>query len=82
MYIPFVSEVCKAIVIASQILFCVLAAVKVIWNEEKCYKGLQKFFKLFFICKDEDAAKIIPFVQTMEAIGLVSWVVYFCQPKG
>lgn len=82
MYIPFISEVCKAAVIASQILFCILAAAKVVWNEEKCYKLVQKCFKLFIICNDDDAARIIPFVQTMEVVGLISWVIYLCQAKG
>lgn len=81
MYIPVVSETCRAVVIASQIIFVLLACAKVIWKEEQCYAGIRKAIKTMFMCDDGTTMRCIYTLRTIEAIGLVSWVIWLTQPK-
>lgn len=81
MYIPVISEISSIIVLISKVAFCVLAAVKVIWNEEDCYETIKNGLRCIIICSDEDAENLTKPVKTLEIIGLVSWVVWLCQFK-
>lgn len=82
MYIPCISECCSAIVTVSLVLFCAMAAVKLIFREQPTYTALHKAFKTAFMCKEESAARFVSVVRTLEIIGLVSWVVFLTNPHG